>query len=423
MINNKIKIAYILKTFGVGGIEEYIEAFLLNINKDRFDVILYCNYTPCILDLLKELKNKGVRVIPLFEKKQELLIEGETMVAIKRPKGIKFLYHLLIPDKIREILCDFINIFFFTPIFVNKLSKEKIDVIHFNSGGLPSLLPEAIAAWFLRIPCRVLTVHGLLLYNTKGLKGSIHWLLRSIVFLSVNNIIAVSSSAKEILFYHFPFVTKKTRVIYNGIDLEQVDKYCAILDCPKEKEILGLNNTSYTIGIIARLVNNKGHDDLIEAIKILTENNKSMDLSILIVGSGPEQERLIKETKDKGINRYFNFLGYRENAFKIIALCDLIVLPSLQEAFGYVLIEAMACSKPIIATKLDSIQEVVGDSAGILIPKQNPYVLAESILSLMSDAGKSRKMGIAGRQRVERLFQQKVMIQETANLYSRIAQT
>ncbi|MBI3398978.1 MAG: glycosyltransferase family 4 protein [Deltaproteobacteria bacterium] len=199
---------------------------------------------------------------------------------------------------------------------------------------------------------------------------------------------------------------EKMRVIYPGVDLKRFKPG------PKPEDLLAENNipiNSFVILYVGKLVSWKGVYNLVYTARILKERGIK-DFVVAVAGRGAQREnmeRLIKETKVEGNFRFLNFASYDEMP-DIYRMADVFVLPSYptmtwQEQFGMVLIEAMACGKPVISTNSGSIPEVVGD-AGILISSGNFFQLAEIVVNLMSNRGFALEMGNRGRQRVETYF-------------------
>ena len=103
-------------------------------------------------------------------------------------------------------------------------------------------------------------------------------------------------------------------------------------------------------------------------------------------------------------------------------ISDLIVLPSIAlEALPYVLIEAMACYKPVVATNFSGIPEAVENNiTGKLVDRKDPLALANAIIEILSNKNQAQQMGQAGRRRVEHLFTQERMLKETFTIYERL---
>ncbi|GAG65390.1 unnamed protein product, partial [marine sediment metagenome] len=110
------------------------------------------------------------------------------------------------------------------------------------------------------------------------------------------------------------------------------------------------------------------------------------NVELLIIGDGPELRRLVSQTKELGIEDFVHFTGYVNNPRKYINLANFLVLPSISEEFGLVLLEAMKESKAVVATKVGGIPEVVKDGqTGILVKPKHSDQLAQAMLELLQD--------------------------------------
>jgi glycosyltransferase involved in cell wall biosynthesis len=130
---------------------------------------------------------------------------------------------------------------------------------------------------------------------------------------------------------------------------------------------------------------------------------------------------LEQQARDLHVADRVHFMGFRADVADLTQLYDVAVLPSLSEALGYVLLEAMALRKPVVASRIDGIPEVVEDGVtGTLGPCKDPKALAEAIIDLLKNPGKARAFGDAGRRRVEEKFTQKRMMDETFALFDEL---
>ena len=183
-------------------------------------------------------------------------------------------------------------------------------------------------------------------------------------------------------------------VIYNAVSLEEFT--------PQRKK-----SESPRVGIIANLIPVKGHLDFLGMGQLLCEWGYSGEFWIIggdIHGTGLEAE-LRQAASRMGLGSKVKFFGHREDVAPLINDLDIVVCSSHVEPFGRCLIEAMACEKPIVATNVGGIPEVVEDQVtGYLVPPHAPDQMAEKVLELAQDQGLRQRMGMEGRRRVQRLF-------------------
>jgi glycosyltransferase involved in cell wall biosynthesis len=141
----------------------------------------------------------------------------------------------------------------------------------------------------------------------------------------------------------------------------------------------------------------------------------------VIVGDGNLRESLKKMCIDLDIQGKVEFLGYRRQVESLISDFDVFVLPSISEGLGLALLEAMALGKPVIASEVGGIPEVVkNNSNGILVSPGNDKALAESIIKVLSNKTDSRIMGEKGQKTVLEKFSSNAMIEKTIQIYKKI---
>lgn len=171
---------------------------------------------------------------------------------------------------------------------------------------------------------------------------------------------------------------------------------------------------------VGRLVGYKG-------VSVLLDAFKNIQAPLVIIGDGPLRDSLKQQAQDLGISDRVHFLGQISDPDEFVAhyhSCELFVLPSVtrNEAFGLVQLEAMACSKPSVITKLPSgITEVNIDGVtGVYVQPNDRAQLADAIRDLLEDPVKRLKMGEASRKRFEALFTQHKMIESYEKLYEEV---
>jgi glycosyltransferase involved in cell wall biosynthesis len=173
---------------------------------------------------------------------------------------------------------------------------------------------------------------------------------------------------------------------------------------------------------LGRLSEEKGHSSLLEALKVLRCRNV---LPIaMFAGVGPLEAELRARCEVGGLNGQVRFLGYRADLKTVLAASDLVVLPSISEGLPLAAIEALAAGRPIVATNIGGIPEVVVDErTGLLVPPQQPALLAQAIHRILTDPNLAGRLGREGRLFAERHFDVRVQIERTMNFYSEIAKS
>lgn len=207
----------------------------------------------------------------------------------------------------------------------------------------------------------------------------------------------------------------KIEVIYNGVKLDNFNVY----KDPNKKREFNLKEGDSVIGVIGRLAVEKDHFTFFRAASIIV---RAIPRSrFLIVGEGKLMERLKLFTQKVGISKWVTFTGARDDIPEIISILDVLVLPSLYEGFPNVILEAYACKKPVVATRVGGIPELVVDNhTGILVEPKSPEEMASAIIKILKDKGLQERLGVAGYDRVRRYFTFDKDIQRLKKLYEEV---
>lgn len=189
---------------------------------------------------------------------------------------------------------------------------------------------------------------------------------------------------------------ERIEVIYNGIDLAWWDAGTrTVIHQPRPGEIV--------IGSAGRLVSQKGQSFLLDLAAIL--ERRGLDFTILTAGEGPMRESLVKEASRRGLGGRVKFAGFVADMRSFMGSVDIFVLPSLWEGFGYVLIEAMASRRPVVAFDRSSNPEIVESGVtGSLVAGFDIESMADRVMELSRDRALRDRFGANGRRRVESLF-------------------
>jgi glycosyltransferase involved in cell wall biosynthesis len=234
----------------------------------------------------------------------------------------------------------------------------------------------------------------------------------------LNNSDMIVSPAKQLLSYVRQICKRKIRIIPHGVD---VARFNANIHQNDYKVKLGLKKDEVLALSVQRLAPRKGVENLLYAMSIVVKENSKVKLAI--IGDGSEKARLIELTKKLGINKNVTFMGFVDfdDLPKYYSTCDIFVLHSLYELFGIVLVEAMACGKPVISTKVGAIPEIVDHGkTGFLVEPKNPKQLAEAILKLASDEKLRNKLGSEGRRKAREKYDWDIIVDKYLHEYEQI---
>jgi glycosyltransferase involved in cell wall biosynthesis len=207
--------------------------------------------------------------------------------------------------------------------------------------------------------------------------------------------------------------TTAVRMIYNGVDLERYDHQ---EPCCTLAEEYGMEPGSQIVGVVARLEPEKGHPTLLEAWPAVLR--KVPDAYLLIVGEGGRREELERQARDLRIAHRVVFTGRRDDVPAVTAALDVAVLPSYREAQGLAILEAMALSRPVVASNVGGIPEMIEDGVtGLLVPPRDPAALAAAIVRLLKDHSLADTLARAGHDLVHDRFCIELMVKAVEEIY------
>jgi glycosyltransferase involved in cell wall biosynthesis len=177
--------------------------------------------------------------------------------------------------------------------------------------------------------------------------------------------------------------------VYNAIDIIKIQEVAQGVDSNKEKEVQHIQSKSFVFGAVSRLREEKGVDLLIQAFSILVA--EVPDVHLHIVGNGPDEQKLKDLVSKLNIAHKVSFFGEAswETAMQQMALMDVVVAPSRFEGFGLSAAEAMAMGKPVVASNVFGLKEVVSnDQTGLLFENGNSNDLYAKLLVFCTDKTK-----------------------------------
>jgi len=233
-----------------------------------------------------------------------------------------------------------------------------------------------------------------------------------------NRIIVISEIIKNELIADLEISAEKIEIVYNGIDLDEFHVFDQ-KDIENEKKKYGFFKDSKIIGYVGRLHEEKGLNILIDAFFQLSR--RFDHLYLLLVGDGPERKKLESQVVHLGLEKKILFLGYKDNVPLFLNLIDVFVLPSIvRESFGIVLIEAMACSKIVVASNLGGIPEIINNTVdGFLFEPGNEKELADCLSRILSDDKLREKIEAKALKKVKEKFSVDIMIKKLEDIFSK----
>lgn len=258
-----------------------------------------------------------------------------------------------------------------------------------------------------------------------GTQKSKRDLLHRWIYNRVDRIIAISEIIRKNVINTHPIHPDRVVCIHNGVDLEKFNTERRKRGIIRKQ--LGIPDHAKVVGILGRLTWWKGFREFLDTASAVCETEN--DVYFLVVGGetyGESEEAVqIRSYAEKlNLGHRLIFTGFREDAQDFLGAMDIFVYPAYAEAFGLVLIEAMAMSLPVVASDCDGIPEIVEHGkTGILVPARNSKPVTEAVLDLLSSKSRRIDYGKAGRKRAEQHFSLTRMIMKTEKLYYQLIET
>jgi len=210
----------------------------------------------------------------------------------------------------------------------------------------------------------------------------------------------------------------RTTTVHEGIDVDRV----LAVEPLNVREEYWFPPHSLIVGNIAALVPHKGQKYLVDAAALVVR--EVPEARFLVLGEGDLRATLEQQIKHLHLAQHVVLAGFRADILAVLKGLDLFVMSSVTEGLGTSLLDAMAASRPIVATRAGGIPEVVVDGAsGLLVPPRDAHALAEAILGMLRDEAMRQRLAEAGFARVRARFSVDRMVEETLGVYAAVAGT
>ena len=362
----KINVVHLVEELTIGGLEKTLTTVVLNLNKNKYNVSVWC------------LREGGFFADKLV--KEGIDVKILHISTSRNPLSIYKLYRLL--------------------------KSHKFDLIHTHAYSAGTI--GRISAFLAGIPVIISHNHSIYDYYNKYYHF-VEWLLS----LITDRVICISEVVNRFASETQRINAKKLITIHNGID-----DVCHVTEKRSSdlKKELGLPINHSVICTIAHMEEHKGIKYLLESASLLLQLRN--DISFLLVGEGALKEELKILCVDLKIEKNVIFAGERNDILEILSLIDIFVQPSLREGLGLAILEAMACGKPVIATNVGGIPEVVQDRvSGILVPIGDFKALYSAMIELLNNTEKMKEMGNKGKRIFSENFHSEIMVDKIEELY------
>jgi len=370
---DKINILHIYQNSNVGGIQQQILSIVRVYDKEKFNPIVCC-FGPR-MELGKEIEKAGIDFVALNRKRYNKFSVG--------------------------IIVDLYRVMKERNIHVLRTHKYRANLYGRIAGKLAG------------VPVIVASEHNI--YRNEKEKRFLRRITNKILSIVTDKMVTVSDAIRKDILRYDRFPPSKIMVLHNGVDTERFKPGTNYRDIRRQ---FAISKDDVVIGFVGRLVINKGLNYLIEAVALL---KKSFNVKLLIVGDGSLMEELKKMAKNKGLEESVIFTGMRRDITDILSSIDIFVLSSIKEGFPNSLLEAMAMGKPIVATAIGGIPEIIQHGAnGLLVQSADIEGLAAAIKTIIDNPLMAQRIGRAARDFIEKNYSIDATVRKWETLYRQI---
>jgi glycosyltransferase involved in cell wall biosynthesis len=362
----KIRILYCMETIASGGVEQRRLLLSKWLDKEHYEIQIIC--THAFGFIYEELKKVGVEIITVG--------------------GFSHPFHL---EKYRTV--------------IQVIKSFKPHIIH---GAVFEGMSMATVGGILgRVPVKIIEET-----SDPQTRSNKAILLQRIYSILSDKVIAISPSVLNYLIERVKVKRNKAILINNGVKIPELLNQENLFNL---RDALGLKESDFVAGAVGRVYDNiKRFSDLISAIALLKLDN----VKLILVGSGPDVDKLKNQALNLGLGNQFISVGYKENPHPYYSLMDLFCITSAHEGFGLVAAEAMLHKLPVIATRVGGLQDIVIDQeTGFLVPPYAPGQIAKKLKILIDNPELRKSMGGKGYKRAMSNYTADRYCQEVENLY------
>ncbi|MBN2029784.1 glycosyltransferase family 4 protein [bacterium] len=291
------------------------------------------------------------------------------------------------------------------------IQKEDVDLVHTHFSKDLWFLVPALSGNNTHVPL-VLTKHVGTMKSKKDL-------LHRFIYRRVDAVVSISKLIQWNVIQTHPVQADKVKYIPNGVDLDVYDGHKTGRE--QIRRSFSIPSDALVVGIVGRLQWWKGYREFIQmAERLIRTRSDVWFLAVggATVGEEKEAEDIQNYARSLHLNGRFIFSGFQKDVKPFLAAMDLFVYPAYAEAFGLVLVEAMAMALPVVSTHCDGVPEIVVDGeTGKLVLPRNTEVLTTAVVELLNSPHKMKALGRAGRIRAVNVFNWHRIVSETLLLY------
>lgn len=378
----KIKVAQVITRMDWGGSPDVLRVICQKLDPEKYDLSIFIGRT----------------IAPTL-KTQAFLAEFKERITF-------------IPELKREIsFLDDLSAFW---KLLSIFKKEDFDLVHTHTAKAGAL--GRLAARLAGVKAVIHTPHGHNFYGYFNWFFSRWIIIIEKILTGFSDKIIVLTQLEKIDYRKFGVANEdKTILVYMGLEL---DKFIPG-NIDKIKNSLKIGSQAKVIGFVGRLEEIKGADFFVQAAGLCLKTNPRAKFTL--AGEGSLRRKLEEKVNSAGFKEQIIFLGWREDVADIMGILDILVLPSLNEAVGIVLIEAQSLGVPVIASNVGGIPEMINPGeSGILIPPADPEALASAINHLLADPQRLQNMSLAAKTWVKDRFKAEQMVAKIIDIYQQV---
>lgn len=344
-----------------------------------------------------------------------LALGEESMSGVAERLGVRI---VTVPELHREIspLRDLRSVYHLAEL-IRELRPQILHTHTAKAGAIGRL--AALVAGDAAPPIVVHTFHGHVLRGYFGpLRSGFFRLLERWLTRRTTALVAVSPEVRDDLVALGIAPVDKFTVVRLGIELDsRVGPPDG--DGTETRRLLGIPPDRFVVGWVGRMTGVKRTDDVLLAVRRLRD--RGVDAALCMVGDGPDRDAVERRAHELGIVRDSFFLGYQDDVAPFYAAFDALILPSANEGTPVSAIEALAGGRPVVATRVGGVPDVVRDGVdGFLVDPGDVEAMAERLAALAADRDLRARMGRAGRAEVHERYSVDRLLDDMDQLYRRL---
>ncbi|MCM8787043.1 MAG: glycosyltransferase [Candidatus Omnitrophica bacterium] len=377
----KIKVAQIITRLDWGGSTDIVRYLCQNL-KDNYQITLISGFTEHLTLKTKEfLKN----------------FDGKIIFIPYLRRDINIFYDILAFIKLYRLFC-----------------KEKFDIVHTHTSKASFLV--RLVAFLTSRKIVIYSTHGHIFYGyfNRFLSLLIILIEKFLTYFTTKIVVSTLCEKEDFIKYNIAKADKLV-VIYPFLEFQRYKRV------EQARKFFNLNEEDKIVGLIARLEPVKGVLYFLEAAKLIIKERQ--DVKFIIAGEGSLRKRMLKDIKNLKLENKFIFLGWQEDINKLLSCMDVLVVPSLNEAVGLVILEAHILCVPVVATKVGGIPQITkNNETAILIEPKNPVKIKGAVLKILTDNNLKDRLIKNAYLWVKEKFLPQKFIKEVDFLYEKLLQ-